>query len=1097
MNTSNIIILTLGLTSYVFGYDTIIINHNNKPIFTLDFYAQGESSSFGGESQTSSHNLTQAQRAEVLRAAQFWADILGANATNFNPIPLSVGTIKEKNASAISYDILHANNSSLFADILYHNLTLENAKENLSQIPIDKDSQGNPIFLSDHDLKYLGHINMGTLNWYIAPHPSTLPTNANQYDTFSTFTHELFHALGLASTTTREPNDAFATSLNAYTQNLVDSRGVNAQKEMLILDDNAYQSNKNIFLVDSEVNMWEGNIGGSLSNAAGHAYFVGNHVNEVIQNAELGFDAFNGLPISGWENGDADLSHIELDNSLMSHQTWINYLFFMEAELALLQDLGYVFDRKLFYGDSIYENGITWESRNGFYDRENNAWVEGSYNPSTYGVGLHIYGRENTATQNHNILSQGIAASGIRIDGSNNTLNIHSKIHTLGDYSNGVLVSYGKNHTINHKGEIKATGKEGIGIHLNFGDNEAGNSSEYRGSYMFANPDYDLSEWQDFLEAYRLDGALVSNLNLQNGSYTEGSLASIFIANNAFVENINIQNGATIKGDIISLWNPNNPHLLENYQNQYYTTLNFGNQSLLTLNDPISFDGGIYGYESIKLNNYSTLALGDNILVYDLYNNASLTLKNSNALIGIKNHFENSTNATLYAPINAQGKLNLQIGNSASLAGNLNFYMAKDFYKDKLTLNPHDLLSNENPINITGNFANINYDSSLNASHTLNFKFDNATNTLTITRNYEKFAKNDDSRSLALALKSLALNSGESSYVPQLFQELDFTQDTNLIANSLDNLNAKTYLDSAKISLDFQKSLNEDFINDFNHSSNHEWIVQVSTFGTYQNTKENGDFNAYKGYNGGIHTKLSKNFNDSWDLAFHFIFNSNNFDFENNSNSKSKGGYFGITSKYDFDSVYLLGSLRLGYEYTNLERALNIGAYSQNFSSSFHSLTTSALAGLGKDFTLTPKLSISPLVYGEINSLHTPDITESNEGAALEIKSDNHYFLGSFAGLKLAYNNDITSLYRLKLTLLGGYYHLFTDNLKVNAKFKNDSNHTPFYAQNTLDKKGSLRLRGDIGLFYKNGFFTNLALQSNTQKHHTDFFASLEAGIRF
>lgn len=185
MNTSNIIILTLGLTSYVFGYDTIIINHNNKPIFTLDFYAQSESSSFGGESQTSSHNLTQAQRAEVLRAAQFWADILGANATNFNPIPLSVGTIKEKNASAISYDILYANNSSLFADMLYHNLTLENAKENLSQIPIDKDSQGNPIFLSDHDLKYLGHINMGTLNWYIAPHPSTLPTNANQYDTLA------------------------------------------------------------------------------------------------------------------------------------------------------------------------------------------------------------------------------------------------------------------------------------------------------------------------------------------------------------------------------------------------------------------------------------------------------------------------------------------------------------------------------------------------------------------------------------------------------------------------------------------------------------------------------------------------------------------------------------------------------------------------------------------------------------------------------------------------------------------------------------------------------------------------------------------------
>ncbi len=65
----------------------------------------------------------------------------------------------------------------------------------------------------------------------------------------------------------------------------------------------------------------------SLSNASGHAYFKGENVAEVIKDAMLGYDKVNGIPINGWEADDLDMSHIELDNSLMSHQNWRNYLF--------------------------------------------------------------------------------------------------------------------------------------------------------------------------------------------------------------------------------------------------------------------------------------------------------------------------------------------------------------------------------------------------------------------------------------------------------------------------------------------------------------------------------------------------------------------------------------------------------------------------------------------------------------------------------------------------------------------------------------------------------------------------------------------------
>lgn len=294
----------------------------------------------------------------------------------------------------------------------------------------------------------------------------------------------------------------------------------------------------------------------SLSNASGHAYFKGENVAEVIKDVMLGYDKVNGIPINGWEADDLDMSHIELDNSLMSHQNWRNYLFYMEAELALLQDLGYEFDRKLYYGDSIYESNLNWQSDHGYYARQDGKWLVGEYNPTEYGVGLHIYGKNNAATQSHDILSNGIAASGIRIDGANNALTIASgtRIHALGDYSNALLVVYGKNHIINHNGELKATGKEGMAINIDFGGNILGNVQEYRGSYM-----HQISgSNQDDLARYNPDGALVKSLNLSSNSSTIGFLTSIYIADNAYVENINISQGAKVEGDIISNWNPNN-----------------------------------------------------------------------------------------------------------------------------------------------------------------------------------------------------------------------------------------------------------------------------------------------------------------------------------------------------------------------------------------------------------------------------------------------------------------------------------------------------------------------------------------------------------
>lgn len=279
--------------------------------------------------------------------------------------------------------------------------------------------------------------------------------------------------LSLAGSCGGNLGQCFNGFLNSFSDHLYDLNGVKAQIGMRIVKtqaevEEAKLKGETVFLVKDDGVY----INGSFSNASGNVYFKGENVAEVIKNAKLGYDGVNGIPINAWEGIILDMSHIELDNSLMSHQSWRNYNFYMEAELALLQDIGYNFDRKLYYGDSIYEsNLLNWQSDHGYYARKDGKWLIGEYNPTEYGVGLHIYGKNNIATQSHDILSSGVAASGIRIDGSNNQLIIanDTKVHTLGDYSNALLIAYGKDHVIEHNGELKATGKEGIAINIDLG----------------------------------------------------------------------------------------------------------------------------------------------------------------------------------------------------------------------------------------------------------------------------------------------------------------------------------------------------------------------------------------------------------------------------------------------------------------------------------------------------------------------------------------------------------------------------------------------------------------------------------------------------
>ena len=80
--------------------------------------------------------------------------------------------------------------------------------------------------------------------------------------------------------------------------------------------------------------------------------------NDLVKIAWANGTALNpvpGIPVEGYEGEDLDLSHLELQNGLMSHQNYRNWCTLMEAELAVLQDIGFTdIDRSKFFGHSIY-----------------------------------------------------------------------------------------------------------------------------------------------------------------------------------------------------------------------------------------------------------------------------------------------------------------------------------------------------------------------------------------------------------------------------------------------------------------------------------------------------------------------------------------------------------------------------------------------------------------------------------------------------------------------------------------------------------------------------------------------------------------------
>jgi outer membrane autotransporter protein len=298
-----------------------------------------------------------------------------------------------------------------------------------------------------------------------------------------------------------------------------------------------------------------------LTGGAGSQSFTGTEATKIFGDDWLDKSPVN-IPMA--HGSDQEYSHFGFQNGLMTHQHFRNYSAFMEVELAALIDVGYDIDLRNFFGRSIYtDNNSNVVNNNGYFARSGNAYVTGTANTASHGLGLHIYGSNNNVTQNADLLSVGTAGGGIRVDGFNNTVRINDnvKVYANGERGTGLLVAFGTNHKIIHQGDLRATGKDGIAARFDFGTvystdhvlPDAVEAHSYDGAEGVLNlyAEFDNGILLNPNESWvAIDDALVDSFDV-SGSIT-GNKAAIYIADNAHVKQINFMKGAIIDGNIRS-----------------------------------------------------------------------------------------------------------------------------------------------------------------------------------------------------------------------------------------------------------------------------------------------------------------------------------------------------------------------------------------------------------------------------------------------------------------------------------------------------------------------------------------------------------------
>lgn len=1048
-----------------FAYEAHTVNSpDGRPMFELRFYdpEDGPFLKDGGEENVSSWHWQPQLKTQVIQGVQYWAEVLQP-ARGEGPAIINLGTDDEEGNA---YGLSPSSNGDSLNFMQRHFFGLR---------------------IDQHDLDASGgahsYFALGPDTYPDAYRPAQLPPTAVD-DLFMTSVHELAHGFGMSSSAGFQADGTkprFSTTLEGWAHLMRDDNGRAPMPGAAILCgfcENPYEPDA------FDVRQNRGRL-------------VGPNIADALEGGLPGVPLSMYVAMGEALIPDSDvMAHSELKNSMMSHQNYRNYTVFMEAELAVLQDLGYGIDRRNFFGRSVYGSGLDIVNDRGFYarDAQGSRYLTGEPNRATLGLGLHVYGSHNRIRQTADLLANGVGGAGVRVDGEGNTLIIDPgvRVHANGPGGQAIMFAYGKNHALVHRGDVQASGEGGVGLRFDFGNNALGNNVEYRGSYI------QHIQGQRVRPAAELQGPLVRTADITGR--VAGSAAAIYISPNAYVGSINVMDGARIEGNIVS-------HYAERDGQgaRRLTQLSFGQKAdaegrATGQPDPafrmrydgwisgrdnlvLAFDGGetrlggAHEVHGVAVRPGATLAGATAIALAgdgEFLNEGTVAPGNSIGTLAVHGNYRQTSSGRLQVEFNSAGQHDLlAVSGALDLAGTLELQPEAGWYDAawRFDMVPAAAAGATNGAFETVSIADVSPTLDFRASPKGGARYEVAA--LRASDAYSRHAAGDSAREVGRTIeRNLAgLPAGMTPFVAGM----DFSaRDGSGVARALEQASPQGYSAGLAASLLREREVMEHVLSGFGEGLRHapgaDWKGYAVAFGGSGSQDQRNSTVGYDAHSYGLAIGGGRRMAGNPDIALgvHLDIAEQSVSLDTPLWGKSRATAFGVGAQLRYRpgaeaGWQAHGAFRVGVEHASMDRKLSAGNYYAAHSADWTGHSASVEIGGGYRWRLSDAVSAGPLFALNYARVSRPGVEESGPAATrLTLESRHVDALRSSLGVAASLRHALADGSELRSHVQLAWDHEWLDRDVVQTAAFAAMPGATFESRNAVLPRNSASLRAGL-----------------------------------